>query len=622
MTFEKITNFEADSLTLYKFVDQKGPSRYLIPDYQRRFVWDTKNLTDFIESIYSNDRGYYIGTFVDVRPNQRSYDYEIIDGQQRLTSLTFCVKVLTDILAAVSIEQDKKIPQELTDFSNLFLFHENSPRLVFNNKYFNNHLALLLGEINPLDSPEIIHWYKGISDEVDKLSNDSASYNKVRNNMASYKSVTRLFNTYKDIQKYFSDFTFEELIEAFYKIVHIQLIEITCDEKRIVNTLFEGMNSKGVLLSNAELIKNKLFARIDAIDSEDFDNGSKLKSSWDEVDLLFYVENDKRMFDKFLRHLWISKHGYISGNKVYDAYVDEIKALNSFDEVCELINEIHEYADYYLSIRHMNLAFERHAIKTDQSIYTRLNDFGKLNNEQIYEVLLSILRIIKTDPHKLIIGTRDLRALLNKLWSFCFRLQFIPVSPSKYENRLADICQNIVTWSQEDESLALRLDSYIAQFLRPLVNERDQFVGSLMSEFGYKESMQNHKLLEKIFYGLFIGYDTSRSFDGSYMYTKATIEHILPQKAELWNYRRSEIKDFVNNIGNLTLLDEYENNIANNLTFTDKYSRVYSKNKYLMNKDLIKYKDGFVNENITKINKTIEERSREIADRLFDIYSV
>ena len=621
MSFDKISNFEAVDYTLSKFIEQRGPSKFIIPDYQRRFVWETKNLTDFVDSIVSNDRGYYIGTIVDVRPSQRSYDIEIIDGQQRITTLTFCVKVLLDLSQAKAIEAGSKIPEDLLNFTELFVFHDTSPRLVFNSSFFNNHLTMLLRESNPLDTPVVQDWIRGIHNKSSENTNPVPISNKTRSNVASYKSLSRLFNTYKDIQNYFKDFDYEELLDAFYKIAHLQLIEITCDERKIVNTLFEGMNSKGVLLSNAELIKNKLFAKIDSFTNSDND-GDTCKDLWDDIDQLFYVESDKRMFDKFLRHFYISKRGYISGNKVYDQYVKDIAELESLPSMVEFISELREYAQYYVDIHHMQLKHDSHGLQADTSVYGALNDFGRLNNEQVYEILLGIIRLIKADPYRLNIKTRELKIILQKLWSFCFRLQFIPISPSKYENRFADICLIIINWSEGGESLYQHLFKYISVHLRPMVGDEKQFTTSMSAEFGYRENKQNHKLLEKIFYDLFAASDTSKSFDRSYVYKKPTIEHIMPQKSEKWNYRKSDIKDFVNNLGNLTLLDEYENNLADNHLFEYKYLNVYAKNKYKFNNQLNEYQEGFIAGNIKVVTETIELRSQKLAKDIFDIYAV
>ena len=88
---------------------------YVVPSYQREYVWKTQQVEQLLADIYykftnndtSDSSEYFIGSIVVLAGTTQTY--EIIDGQQRLTSLTFCVKVLTDILAAVSIEQDKKI---------------------------------------------------------------------------------------------------------------------------------------------------------------------------------------------------------------------------------------------------------------------------------------------------------------------------------------------------------------------------------------------------------------------------------------------------------------------------------------------------------------------------------
>jgi uncharacterized protein with ParB-like and HNH nuclease domain len=614
-----ILNFEAKNRSLASFARQWAPSSYIIPDFQRRFVWETKQLTDFLDSIVNGEPGYYIGTVVIVRPDYTSHDIEIIDGQQRLTTISLSLKVLLDMLDTQS-EEKVKFPEDIENFINILLVNNKKPRLTFNDPYFANHLKVLLTHSNPLNVPDLKQWFTDIKSRADEIGLNEGPL-KVKQELAHQKAVSRLFNTYKDIQNFFEKLPRAELIEVISKLSKLQIIEIMCEEHKIVNTLFEGLNSKGIQLNNAELIKNKLYGRIDRLDeTEEMKNS--IKEVWGEMDLLFFVEADKRLIDKYLRHYWISRNGHIAGSELYDQYAHQIDSLKSKGDIKDFVQELHRYANYYIAIRNLQFNHETYGLKIDPNVYSLFNDFGRLNNDQIYEVLLALIKLIKDDEFRQIIATKDLKLLLNKLWIFCFRLQFISVRTSQYEHRFADLCAELRNWVNEGKPLAAFALNFIDTKLKILVNDGAQFQENLSSQFSYKNSTQSKRLLEKVFYDIFAAYDKTKDYDASYMYKKPTIEHILPQKPAKWGFRTNEVSDFVNNIGNLTLLDEKENSGAEDEVFGVKLKKVYSKSKYSFNKDISKYQKSFDSGSLAALSEVIDKRAREIAKLLNDAYSL
>ena len=92
------------------------------------------------------------------------------------------------------------------------------------------------------------------------------------------------------------------------------------------------------------------------------------------------------------------------------------------------------------------------------------------------------------------------------------------------------------------------------------------------------------------------------------------IEHILPQKPESWNLRRSEIKDYVNNIGNLLLIDQILNSRMGNKSLEDKIP-ILSDSQLKMNKKILKL---FEDNNNTWNQTEIEKRNTLLAEISFD----
>lgn len=98
-------NFESKSIMLQTFFTDK---KYIIPRYQREYSWTKEQLEDFYTDIVSNikeDKGnyeiqeYFFGTVILVgKMEKTNKPIEIIDGQQRITTITILLSVLSDIL--------------------------------------------------------------------------------------------------------------------------------------------------------------------------------------------------------------------------------------------------------------------------------------------------------------------------------------------------------------------------------------------------------------------------------------------------------------------------------------------------------------------------------------------
>ncbi|WP_274856733.1 DUF262 domain-containing protein [Bacillus methanolicus] len=77
---------------------------FLIPEYQRSYVWQTENIVDLIDDLYyaftyKNENEYFLGSLVLKRTDNHEFaEYEVLDGQQRLTTFFLMFAVLRDLL--------------------------------------------------------------------------------------------------------------------------------------------------------------------------------------------------------------------------------------------------------------------------------------------------------------------------------------------------------------------------------------------------------------------------------------------------------------------------------------------------------------------------------------------
>jgi uncharacterized protein with ParB-like and HNH nuclease domain len=102
-----MANFDIDEATLASILDSKE-HHFNIPDFQRDFTWESKSnntgefnyiLRDLKEAFDTNPKEeYYLGTFITFKENDKDLLYEVIDGQQRLTSITIIIAAYLKVI--------------------------------------------------------------------------------------------------------------------------------------------------------------------------------------------------------------------------------------------------------------------------------------------------------------------------------------------------------------------------------------------------------------------------------------------------------------------------------------------------------------------------------------------
>ncbi|TYT22802.1 DUF262 domain-containing protein [Dictyoglomus thermophilum] len=212
--------------------------RYLIDYYQREYKWQTKQVKELIEDLVecfledydpedsrekiANYSKYYLGAIIICEKDAQKY---IIDGQQRLTTLTLLLIYLRNILK----DEDQKAKLYSLVFSD-----------VFGKKTYNidvEERKPYLDELVKGNVPDI----NGVSESIENL-------------IESYKEIPTFFPDDFDDKAflYFSDW----LIENVY------LVEITTHVEEDAYKIFETMNDRGLSLTPIEMLKSYLLSRI------------------------------------------------------------------------------------------------------------------------------------------------------------------------------------------------------------------------------------------------------------------------------------------------------------------------------------------------------------------------
>src|ERR1022692_4069710 len=255
-----------------------GTAQFQVPVFQRRYAWGAEEIGQLIDDLFGesaqNELPYFLGSIVLARQDGipgGAADL-VLDGQQRLTTLSLLISALIDRMRGEGATD--------ADEHKMYLFSrrvkgKKTPKLLLqpdDAKAF----EILIGEPAQASEPKLKSTPLGIA------------VAKILELLDEYAAGPQ----YKDVPK-----PFEAMFSRL--LYDVELVRITAPSERDAFRLFETLNDRGLALSAADLIKNKLFSRCkgeldDAVDS------------WGN--LLLLTKDDDVV--NFLRTFWIAFKGF------------------------------------------------------------------------------------------------------------------------------------------------------------------------------------------------------------------------------------------------------------------------------------------------------------------------
>lgn len=282
---------------------------FLIPLYQRKYAWQRKHcerlFADLIKVSKENRRSHFFGSIVSIKANEVDDDLLIIDGQQRITTISLL------ILAAIQAYKDGHITcdggeEYVKDMTNKYLMA----------KYKKGDRKI---KLRPIES--------------DRIAYDALMNGDSENIIPADKSgITLNYQIFYELLK-LQELSFDELIEAIEKLI---IIDIRLDSGDNPQLIFESLNSCGKDLEEADKVRNYLLMSLSSAQQEEYYN-----KYWSKIEAC--TDDEPTMF---IRDYLTIKTKLIS--KITDLYFD----FKSFDERYgvpreELLAEMLKYAKYY-----------------------------------------------------------------------------------------------------------------------------------------------------------------------------------------------------------------------------------------------------------------------------------
>ena len=562
-----------------------------IPTFQRAYNWKPKQISQLWDSVIENDKQYYVGNIVVVQHSTENIQagYLVIDGQQRLTTLSLFLVAIRNYISKDK-EKDKK-KQFLQKHKEMI--EELKSSLIFNTSFSDESKIKLIFSKRNLS--EI--YKKLVHDDlvnVEKL--DEAQTRFVKN----LHYINQLLREYLKEQEKEGKSVKIAIQELVNKILELEFIIIECRNESDVYQIFEGLNSTGLELSVVDLVKNTVFKRINESEISVLKNAEKI---WEEMENNF-ESNKISLFSKFLRHQWISNYGYINTAQLYDEIKKKLDNIHDSLEIIEFVKKMRDDGALYIALRSGDLEYFRNnnilsGTKEDVSIGKYLEVFPLLDSDQIYEVLLAYCRKFCSDEeYTKPLFTNDLK----NLWNLGVMIKIISsVNPSKYEKKFADRCKDLASY--KGKSYSKESNQFYSDLWQLVKDKKDEFVQNFNDILVYKKGNEpNNKLIRFILLTIY------QRRNKGVTYEIKTIEHILSQS-------KYELEEFLHSVGNLTILSIEMNREASDRDFDKKYKEYYSKDIFEYNKDLNKYPFD------TEPNQAVISRAKDLAEEAFKTFS-
>lgn len=560
---------------------------YIVPDYQREYVWTDKEVHQLLEDIgeqidAGTTREYFIGTVL-VSPTNQKNHYEVIDGQQRLTTFFLLLCALKHLFQG---EPQRQMISGLISTSYVDSDGEVRTNLKLEPRY--ESAAEVMAKLVELDAdPQTVR--AGIQ----------------TSGIASFGSLENLVNAYSTLYRYLKDnYDDAPKLKKYwgYLANNVVFIQISTDVSSALK-IFETINERGVGLNPMDLLKNLLFTQVKQAQF------TQLKDEWKKITKPLEKQKEKPL--RFLRYFLMAN--YTIKNQRGDAVVREDEIYDWFiakdnAALCDYAGKPFEFVRKVIRNVEHYLAFAN-GLGNDGKPSLAMDSLKRLAGGAFslhYVLLLAAANF----PKQLF------DHFVAQLESFLFYYIFTK-TPTK------DLERSFSQWADELRAIAettdpvkqkVQLNLFVADRFEKNMRGKSQELADALKRFTLY-SMQQYRtryLLARLTQHVEMAFSGLKVPGSLEPFTNLEIEHILPNKPEddlrgKWATENPGMvyDDYKNRLGNLTLLEKPINIVAGNDFYTAKQSE-YSKSGNYLTRSLVALTDVGQNTSISRINAKLE----------------
>lgn len=545
---------------LNKSLQEIFQSKYIVPLYQRNYAWGQDEIEQLLQDLYENFKkaetnaslNYFIGSLVVLK--RKDGLYEVIDGQQRLTTLSLLLKILEQV----------KEPK---------LFYESRPEVeAFFDSYYRN---------GSTRGVTFNHTVSHLINAVDLIKQSIVNPDEIKEK--------RLFDI-EDFDK-FKNFVFENVV----------LVRVEIPQDTDVANYFEIMNNRGEQLQKHEILKSYLMETLKDEQSKYFekqqDEFSKIWDACSQMDThvqkLFSADDRRKYFGEVYDQIYdinfneeeskaitgfsINEALDNLGKKINSVHIDDIDDSGKDQSIIDFPNFLMhifkvKYQTYNDNGSEVEIPLnEKDLITVYESLKDKIDAKDFINDLLYYRTIFDRFIIKTTDDEK---DEENYRWTLKKPYKYLYSKSDGKISRSlKYENTFSSQERLIKSISLLQVTFRNRKYKNWLQEILKFFTDRERF------------NIENNDLqsfVDKIILNHFdINIDSTKFDEGvkvphflfnfiDYLYWvqspsdfkftyRNSVEHHLPQ-----SYKNEINESLLNNLGNLCLVSKSSNSKMNN----------------------------------------------------------
>lgn len=512
--------------------------KYVVPRFQREYSWTKDEVSELWHDVINNlkikdgrieNLEYFIGSLVLIGED-KSPEMLIVDGQQRLTTITIVLSALVETFKSVG-ENDLAqgiystyIEGKDVRYKPFFKLENENPKPFLQESI--QHITKK--ENQPQNKEEKTLWESYLyfinKFKIDSLKKDIKFWNDI-SGTNSQKQLAILEAVRDEI------------------LLNLKVIYITVANEDDAYMIFETLNARGKNLSSVDLIKNDLFKVLNGTHPDD-----TAKRNWKQIQHSLSSRATKINFETFFRHFWLSKYNFVTESKIYKNFKIESNkdSFNHYDFIIDLEKEGAIYN---------KIANPLKSDWPDQNDATVFNSLNALSLFQITQIRTFILALIKKRDDRLI-NHSDFCRVLNEMEKFHFKYSGISslkmnIFEGKYSKTARDLRRS--TTKAKSKEVIEQLLSFYSEKEPPYELFKQKF-----SELKFtNQYTRDKKLIQYIFSKIENSYRNTDELS----INKITLEHIDPQTNGNGNYGW---------LGNILPLDKLLNEQCGDKNFIDK----------------------------------------------------
>jgi uncharacterized protein with ParB-like and HNH nuclease domain len=577
------TRIESDKLFI-KDVFQKW---YRIPEYQRPYIWGSDQVNELLDDVCQAQKSnpnsqYFLGSMVLKKSNEQDgstqyEEYDLLDGQQRLTTLFLITAVVRDLTPDSNSDLKKICQDAIHRKANHYDNIPERSRIVFDirddvRKFVDKYVKLDGGTSKTDELKEIL----------EKSDKDI--------------SIKNIANAILVIQEFFTKDAFKNgnSIDQFFPFFrsNVLLIYVATEELEDAFHLFTVMNNRGIKLRNSDILKAENLSKIYVIKRASY------ARTWESIERYFAED-----FDNFLSHIRTILVKQKAGYNLLKEYEDNIYNPKDFNKSTkqyipkppllekgeDTFKFVELYYDYYCALFEdsENQNFElgnqislmKFGLEADYWIAPLLRYYDKFKNHNLIHFIKLLDRKFSADW---IIGLSPTMRIenMNSI------IKFI----DDVDDPEVIMTSNVFNVQVDDLKRVLSGSVYGRRYARYLLLKLDLAFHGHNTKFSPPETV--------------------------------SIEHILPQNpspSSQWSidFDTNEREKWINRMGNLVLLSRRKNSAQSNLDFTLKKERYFRSNIELFSNSV-----RIFNTYNTWGLSDLTKNHKEVIKKIFALYAI